>query len=279
MVMTPRSSSSRVDSRVHVTRYSFFDAPAAAHSQRFVETTLDSAPQSRCGCTEEITARPDGDPTSSHCVIGETGSVGEYRLEANYTYPDPRIVLLQGPPRDDPAQDWKSPHASFSFRPGGLDVYISFGDFDVRVGSGSKLFDYGANLKVGVEIDFSRLRNGHMPSEIVMPEMFGPGDLWVYDCNGGREAMARFPVAAADEESRWREMHTSVMRLQQIGRELEDGRPVAEILQAFETHEEATALRRSVISWAQEVAEEPAKIQLFILGELVAKEVEDPAHE
>lgn len=180
---------------IAVERFSFFDVQGG-HHLRYVE---HSPPEfhrdhAECGCTKNVSSRPSGRPSNVHQEF--------YVDDPAYCHQLSRRWLTFGATN--------GAHAYFMFG-GARSISESSVKIEITM-PGHGLTDcFFGSLYLGNRIDVSRFVNGHSPSEIVKLDEIAPDQLWVHDCNWGREAIRHLPD---DQEAvAWRNVFALVRKI------------------------------------------------------------------
>lgn len=104
------------------------------------------------------------------------------------------------------------------------------------------------NLFFGKNVDISTLMNGHSPSRIIDLSKLSPEDVWVHQCNFGKEALAL--ITDLEERKKWWEARALLDRIEEISVRYEKcGEPVNRLRERVAADERLIGMVAQVRDW------------------------------
>jgi hypothetical protein len=164
-----------------------------------------------CGCTSEVSCRPQGASYQRNAHVSLLGEQGKYKVDFNLV--NPWLTLKWGINPGGLKFNYEtltSGHAYFmGYRPNALNVEITTPGF----GNVDHLF---ANIFYGVGVDVSKLYNGHSPSRVFDGAGIKKDDIWLHFCLFGDEDIY---IMETEEREKWKTLISDTGTLRSLFRD------------------------------------------------------------
>ena len=157
-----------------VKRYNWFDING--QTTRWTESTSNESECDHqvCNCTKSVKDRPEGIPEAINTHVSDVFTIGDVSIDLDllpsFWF---RIYWTD-------VKNCNAPHTYLMLNRDGFRVE--------HYSKGWSNVDYFfGNIYFGNRVDISKLMNGHSPSRVIELHKLRAQDVWIHDCNWGKE--------------------------------------------------------------------------------------------